>query len=261
MANVGISIKGSDIYDLTKETILSMLRTTGKFFHGKDVNVVRTTRAQMTRRNVGESQKHENIPDINCGVFFDQFRKNRTGYNETALKRIGTVRGVGEDESHVYKEYLAPITVVATCRFQARSSNDIDGVVKDWLYSHERFNFTLMNDEETFAIDIASRPSEELNNPELQYEEIGELFELEAQIEFDTYIGIIKTVPRYNRIKMGMMNVSIQPAKAGDDPDKRIVLDVETTIENYKATFNDPSVQGMPNDPSIIYNPGDYDNE
>lgn len=117
---------------------------------------------------------------------------NRDGLAPKNLQRTGVLGAMDETKSYRHKFFFSPVTVGVRVVFCAQDVKDIYEFVQQWLYAVTSQELKYELEADTFTVPINLELEENLSVPELENEDVGEIFMLETTIRVRTFVGKVE---------------------------------------------------------------------
>lgn len=133
---------------------------------------------------------------------------NREGLPARNLYRQGTHAKASSDKSYVTSYKLTPINVGIRVIFATNDITDIYEFIQVWITSAniKDLKFYISPESSDLEIPINVELDESLSIPDLENDEIGEIFLLETQLNISSFTGIIDKKIILKKVKLFNFN-------------------------------------------------------
>lgn len=227
--NVGTRLDAlpqSEIYTTSIAGVAAQLK---RFFPGKDVPVVKSTGMNHFRALFKRNKKIER-------PFFaympSTIETPTEGYNSFILRRIGRLgpklpgTSIEGQPAATIMYHFMPVNVAFRVLFITDDSRDVDALAQRWLTAarHHYLNFQI-DVEGQAPIYIKVNMDQSIQVPDLEFDEIGESYVVELNLNIDTYHGSVA-----RRVVVSTMNVNLAGVSS-DAEDKAVLANLQQRQE------------------------------
>jgi hypothetical protein len=141
-------------------------------------------------------QQYGSIEFPFLGISLQRFARNAESYNDN-LRRSGIAIGkVDDNKVNIYK--LVPIIANFRLRYLTQDFNDLIAFASRWLLRQKDLQFSLDNEE--FSVSVRVKLNEDLSMPDQENNDWGVTFQLETDLDMQTYIGEVETQTKITKI-------------------------------------------------------------
>jgi len=218
----------SDVFEIS---ILGLGQQLQRFFPDRTIDVVTiagmTALRSMARKNAGKIK----FP------FFamrpSSLAKNGEGYNPTILARRGRIGprlsgDTGNITDAVF--HLVPTKVTMNVNMLTNDFKDVIRFSQRWMFASIKNYLNYQLDVEGEApINIHVQLMEEFTFPDMENEDVGELFNVEATLTLNTYLG-------YVRKRVAIQSALITTSSVNETENGSTVQPTSTNQANFAGT-------------------------
>jgi hypothetical protein len=165
------------------------------------------------------------------GISLQRFARNTESYNDN-LRRIGIpINQPGTNKINNYK--LVPIIANFRVRYLTQNFDDLLAFSSRWLLRQKDIQFALGSEE--FTVKIKVKLNEDLTMPDQENNDWGLTFQLETDLDMQTYIGELEVTTKINKIVLtpSLWSVTDQKIVASEPG-----INVTTNNGSIKVTRN-----------------------
>lgn len=222
----------SNLYEVSIEGFVDVLKNLMKFDDKKP------TISYVTGQNQFR-ELFKRTGEINYPFFvytINRLSEDNQRYNNFALRKSGFRADKNIDDNFSYNYKLKAVNVTLTIRFITNNNKHVHEFAKRWLLISKAIKFDIVERNGSFSVQIGVDIPDEVEFPEQEFEDIGDIFQAETTADIKTFIGDVHKIPLINKAKI---NSNITDKTNPSNLEDFIISSITIDGKNYEIEVED----------------------